>query len=96
MIYRSDSGVKLIFNIVDIKNEPVDISTAYITFMMVSGNTRVKKIAEKNREEPGQCFVVLDKTDTDVAGSYKYQLTVHMNDSIFSTTTGKLKILNKV
>lgn len=96
MIYRGDNGVKLIFNITDTNNEPVDISTAYITFMMVSGNTRVKKVAMTNREEVGQCYVVLDKNDTDVAGSYKYQLTVNFDNSIFSTTTGKLKILNKV
>lgn len=96
MIYRNDNGVKLIFNIVDISNTPVDISTAYITFSMVSGNTRVKKVASINRDEVGQCYVVLVSTDTDVAGTYKYQLTVKIDDSIFSTSTGKLKILPKV
>lgn len=96
MIYRGDNGVKLIFNVTDNNGEAAELGNKAVQLQMVCGNTRLKKICSINREVKGQCFCVLDRSDTLVAGSYKYQLTVYDGASIFSSSSGKLKILNKV
>lgn len=96
MIFKYDNGIKLVFTIVDDNGELVDLTSAYIEFQMVSANNRFKKVCTINREETGKCYCVLTKNDTSISGSYKYQLTVYEGSSVFSSSTGKLKILDRV
>lgn len=96
MIYRGDNGIKLIFTLLDNGNEPMELDGTYITFSMVYGNTRVKKLCRIIPEEPGKCYTVLESKDTQIPGMYKYQLTVKTIDNVFSSNKGKLKILSKV
>lgn len=96
MIYRGDNGIKLVFTVRNDNNELVDLTSAFIEFQMVTTNNRVKKVCTVDREATGKCFCVLTKEDTIIPGTYKYQLTVCEGASVFTTSSGKFKILDRV
>lgn len=87
VIKRSDSGVKLLFNIKKRDGTAFDLTNAVATLTMAGGNTytKITKPCSIDNALGGQCSCILTAQDTAVPGKYRLEVSVEKGADRFTT-----------
>ena len=95
-IKQNDVGTKLIFNIKDNQNLPLNLTDSTITCTISGGDTykKITKSCTIEDAEDGTCYCILTSTDTNTPGSYAVEVEVDFGITSFTTVDKiRLKIL---